>query len=257
MVWGLTGGLVAGVVGARRGGGPPPADARSRSAWLELVAERTAHAPLGELQRRRRSLALAGGLAVAVVSVRHPARRRVGGGRRRRQRAHGGRRSRTPPVPLRESLSPGVVRWHAGGRRRDRARWCGRPLDAFRRRSVLESLRRVGCRHDRPARGRRRVGAGVGRRARAPRRIRRRRDRTRARTMARPRSSSRDLTVRVVAVPGRLVVDACPAAHDGRARRRGRFGGRGRRCPGRWCGRCRAPPWPSGPTASTCATAPS
>ena len=112
MVWGLTAGLVAGVVGA------PLASllhqpTRLALAWLELVAERTARAPLGELHLAQ-VVALAGGLAV-VVAVRRPAWRTGGAAARGRRRAQRGGGRRTRPCRCVRPLAPGVVRWHGGG----------------------------------------------------------------------------------------------------------------------------------------------
>jgi len=112
MIWGLTGGLVAGVLGA------PVAElvhqpTRLALTWLELVADRTAHAPLGELQLLQ-VVGLAGGLAVAVLAVSRPGLRHLGG-----TVAVGAVLSAVvvahTPAPLRDAVSPGVVRWHARG----------------------------------------------------------------------------------------------------------------------------------------------
>lgn len=106
MVWGLTGGLVAGVVG---GGVAEALQGPSRIllTWLAEVAHRAAAVPLGELQaphvlaialglllaarwRRLGSGVAAAAVLVAVISAQAPA-------------------------PLRSDLVPGVVRWHHEG----------------------------------------------------------------------------------------------------------------------------------------------
>jgi competence protein ComEC len=110
MVWGLTAGLAAGVLG--------PAVAallhlptRAALGWLELVAERTAHAPLGELGAPH---AAALGVAVALVHASRPRARVLGAA------VAGAALTSTLLVahaepPLRAALAPGVVRWHADG----------------------------------------------------------------------------------------------------------------------------------------------
>lgn len=158
MVWGLTGGLIAGVVGE-----PLAAvlhlPTRLALGWLEVVADRSAAAALGELHMAH-VVALALGLALAVVAHgKNP----PGHGRGDALAARGPRwadvgragsvlavsalvaatLSAHAPAPLRTSLTMGVVRWHAGstdvvvlggvgGRTR------------LGERSVLEALRRDG-----------------------------------------------------------------------------------------------------------------
>lgn len=108
MGWGLTAGLVAGVVTALA----PVLHLPTQLAlgWLEAVAERAAQAPLGEL-----GVASMGALAIAVgLALRGGAARRVGAG------LAAGTLTVTilvasAPVPLRSSLTAGVVRWHAEG----------------------------------------------------------------------------------------------------------------------------------------------
>jgi competence protein ComEC len=140
MIWGLTGGLMAGMVGA------PLAEVlhaptRVALAWLEVVAERTAHAPFGEL-RLPQVVALAVGLALAMVSRRRPLGRRVGA-----VIAIGSVLSAIvvahAPAPLRDPLAAGVVRWHRGGADVIVLGGVGgrsQPSGA----EVLESLRRAG-----------------------------------------------------------------------------------------------------------------
>jgi competence protein ComEC len=111
MIWGLTGGLVAGVVSA------PLAAAlhlptRLALTWLELVARRTAHAGLGELLLHQIA-ALAGGLAVVVLAGSRPAIRRVGGGLAVAAVVSAVLTAHAPPS-LRTNLATGLVRWHAG-----------------------------------------------------------------------------------------------------------------------------------------------
>jgi competence protein ComEC len=140
MVWGLTGGLVAGV------GGTAVAEllhqpTRLALGWLELVAERTAHAPLGELHLHQ-VVGLAGGLAAIALSGSRPGLRRLGGAV-----ALGAVVSAVvaaqAPAPLRDTVAPGVVRWTvddvdvvvlggAGGR------------STLTARTVLAALRRSG-----------------------------------------------------------------------------------------------------------------
>jgi len=111
MVWGLTGGLVAGLVGAPLAAGlhwPT----RVALAWLELVAQRTAHARLGELHLGQ-VLVLAGGLALVVLGGARPWLRRAGGVVATAAVAVAVVTAHAPP-PVRSSLATGVVRWHSG-----------------------------------------------------------------------------------------------------------------------------------------------
>jgi len=112
MVWGLTAGMLAGIAG------PPLAGilhlpTRLALAWLELVADRAARAPLGELRLAHLSV-LAAGLAVAVVARHRPDGRRAGLGVAALALGAAVVAAQAPP-PLRTSPVPGVTRWHAGG----------------------------------------------------------------------------------------------------------------------------------------------
>ena len=89
MVWGLTAGLRRRRGRRRRSPTLLHQPTRLALAWLELVAERTAHAPLGELHLQQ-VVALAGGLAVVVVAASRPGLRAPGGARRGRRGAHRG-----------------------------------------------------------------------------------------------------------------------------------------------------------------------
>jgi hypothetical protein len=140
MVWGLTAGLVAGLVSA------PLASALHwptgiALSWLELVANRAAHARLGELHLHHLAV-LAGGLALIVAAGWRRGLRRVGGGLAVAAMAAAVLTAHAPP-PLRTSLATGVVRWHAGdvdvvvlGGAGGRA--------SLSTRAVLEALRRAG-----------------------------------------------------------------------------------------------------------------
>ncbi len=110
MVWGLTAGMAAGVVGATAAAAlhAPTAVAIG---WLELVAERSALAPLGELAAVH-VLTLA-----AAFGVAHASR-----GRGRALGALAAAAALASAVlvaqaepPLRRALRPGVVRWHSSG----------------------------------------------------------------------------------------------------------------------------------------------
>lgn len=109
MVWGLTGGVAAGVLG------PAAASVlheptRAALGWLELVAERTAHARLGEL-----GLVHIGALAAALGLARLPGRgRRLAAALAATTLAAAVLGARAEPS-LRQGLAPGLVRWHAGG----------------------------------------------------------------------------------------------------------------------------------------------
>lgn len=114
MAWGLTGGLLAGLIGGT-GAEVLHLPTRVLLGWLQGVARRAAAAPLGELHAAHLG-ALAVALAGAVLG-RHLARRWV---------THAGLavaaavvlaatlQAHAPPA-LRTSLAPGVTRWHAGG----------------------------------------------------------------------------------------------------------------------------------------------
>ncbi|MGH9083911.1 MAG: ComEC/Rec2 family competence protein [Acidimicrobiales bacterium] len=134
MMWGLTGGLLAGVVP----GAAPLAHVPTRLAlgWLAEVATRCAHLPLGTLGWPHLA-----GLAIGLALARHAAARpRPAGGPGPRgpdRASEVADRLRAPavrrvglavaagsilaavvaaqaPPPLRAQLGPGVVRWHAG-----------------------------------------------------------------------------------------------------------------------------------------------
>lgn len=115
MMWGLTGGMVAGVV-------PDGVAAvlhlptRALLGWLALVAERAARLPVGELTAGPVAV-VAAGLGLAVVARRRsrPERvRRVGLGLVAGALAAAVLAAQAPP-PLRADLAPGLVRWHRGG----------------------------------------------------------------------------------------------------------------------------------------------
>lgn len=111
MVWGLTGGVVAGWVG---GSLATIAHLPTRLLldWVAGVARRFAALPLGELGVAS-TLALAVGLAVAVACrARRPGWSRLGlsGAALVLGLAVVAARA---PAPLRTELGPGVVRWHA------------------------------------------------------------------------------------------------------------------------------------------------
>jgi competence protein ComEC len=115
MVWGLTGGLVAGWLGE------PWASVLHRPTalavdWLILVAERTASAPLGLLDARHTVAASAG--IVVAAAVRHHgwprAWARGGVGLATVALAVAVVAAHAPP-PLRSAPALGVVRWHGHG----------------------------------------------------------------------------------------------------------------------------------------------
>jgi ComEC/Rec2-related protein len=112
MVWGLTVGMLAGIA-------PEPwagilhVPTRLALTWLELVADRAARAPLGEL-RVGHFAGLAVGLMVAVVARHRPGLSRCGRGVAALALAAAVVAAHAPP-PLRSSPAAGVVRWHAGG----------------------------------------------------------------------------------------------------------------------------------------------
>jgi len=112
MVWGLTGGMVAGVVG------DPVASwlhapTGVALGWLELVADRAARAPLGELGLAH-VLGLGTGLAIAVLARGHAHLRRSGLLLAAMALAGAVLAVQAPP-PLRSAPLPGLVRWHAAG----------------------------------------------------------------------------------------------------------------------------------------------
>jgi competence protein ComEC len=218
MVWGFTGGLAAGIAGGK------VAEALHQPTelaltWLELVAVRAARAPLGELQEAQ-VLALAVGLALLVVARRTSWR--TGGAVVAATAVISAVAVAHAPPSLREPLARGLVRWHAGGSEVIVLGDGGRSQPPSR--VVLEALRRsqvrtidllviadpsvaratidlVGEAHP--------IGSTHG-----------------------PADGSatlvlRSLVVRIVAVPGRLVVDAVRTGPEAVARARGRFGARG------------------------------
>jgi competence protein ComEC len=144
MVWGLTAGLVAGLLG------PPVATVLHQPTalaldWLVLVASRTARAPLGELSTAG-MLVVGGGLGSAVAARAWGRPRpwgRVGLGLAAASVAVAVVVASAPPG-LRQAPVMGVVRWHAGGTDvvvlGDGGR---RPASAA---AVLEALRTSGVR---------------------------------------------------------------------------------------------------------------
>ena len=110
MIWGLTAGLAAGVLG-----GPFATlvhlPTRLALAWLELVAARLSGAPLGQLGGFGVA-ALAIGLTVAVTAAATSRRRSAGWVVVGIVLLAAAGAVRAPP--LRTTLEPGVVRWHAG-----------------------------------------------------------------------------------------------------------------------------------------------
>jgi hypothetical protein len=137
MVWGLTGGLVAGLV---TGPGAALLHVPTGVAlwWLELVADRTARAPLGELHAEH-LVALAVGLA--GLTSRRP-RWRVAAGALAVAAVLAAVVTANAPVARREALRPGVVRWHGPGV--DVVVLGGGGRSSLGGAGVLESLRRAG-----------------------------------------------------------------------------------------------------------------
>jgi competence protein ComEC len=219
MTWGLTGGLLAGVVGEPLAG-LLHLPTRALVSWIGLVAERGAAMPAGALgpgataavtaglvaalvwRGRRRALARSGALvAVSVLALT------VLGANR--------------PAPLRTADRPGVVVWHSGGgvvvelSGRGAGPAPGAP-------AVLESVRSVGVRHVDL------VVVGDGRVSPAAVAALRRRyqdppvlgpagvpDALGAVAVPSPGTGVRvgGLDVELVVVAGRLAVDARPAGH--------------------------------------------
>lgn len=118
MVLGMTTGMAAGVLGGQAAA-VLHLPTGVLLAWLEAVAERSAAAPFGALGPVHLLLA-GGGLAVAVL-----AGRACGGGPRTSLARPAGLAvagtavlaavvAAHAPPPLRESLAPGIVRWHTG-----------------------------------------------------------------------------------------------------------------------------------------------
>lgn len=149
MVWGLTGGLVAGLAGGAAAE-LLHLPTRALLAWLSEVAARTARLPLGQLRAGHVAVGAAG-LGAVALGRRAAARSRagLGDGIRRVGLAAASAAvalagvAAQAPAPLRTGLALGVVRWHhagtevlvlggAGGRT---------PLGAP---TVLEALREAG-----------------------------------------------------------------------------------------------------------------
>ena len=254
MVWGLT------ARPASRASSATPVAALlhqpTRLALGVARAGRRAHRPRAARRARTsRQVAGAGGRARrSLVAGRRPARRSagaaalaVGGGARRGRRRP---RARAAAGAARPGRGPLARR----RRRRGRARRRGRPVEPRRRRRVLESLRRVGRRHDRPAGRRRPVGPGVGRgpRSRAP--------------TASARCTASDDGAATIELGSLVVRDRRGARPAGRRRRaarpmtgaaegRGRFGARGAGALDGGVGGAVSHRRPRARTASTSATA--
>ena len=115
MVWGLTGGIAAGVLGGWAAA-ILHLPTRALLAWLAEVAQRSSRMPLGELRTAHLAV-FAVGLAGALVG-RHLVRgrgeaiRRAGLVMATASVAVAVVAAQAPP-PLREGLAPGLVRWHA------------------------------------------------------------------------------------------------------------------------------------------------
>ena len=115
MVWGLTAGLLAGVVGGT-GAELLHLPSRLLLTWIEEVASRSAAAPLGELGAWHLAV-LAAGLGLAVLarrSGRPMSWRQAGVGIAAAGLVAAVLAAQAPP-PLRTVLGPGLVRWHAAG----------------------------------------------------------------------------------------------------------------------------------------------
>jgi competence protein ComEC len=201
MVWGLTGGLVAGGVGAPWAG-VLQIPTRLALAWLELVAERTAAAPLGELHAVHVAV-VAVGVAV-LASVRRTEARAVGAALVAATvltavvAAHA-------PVARRQALQPGAVRWHGGGT--DVLVLGGAGRTTVGGASLLASLRRSGVRTvDLLVIADATVPEAVLEAIADAHRIGQVHDLSDGAATI----EVGDLVVRIVAVPGRLVVDAVP-----------------------------------------------
>jgi ComEC/Rec2-related protein len=114
MVWGMTGGLLAGVAGGRFAS-VLHLPTRLLLGWIQVVAARAAAAPLGLMGAPAVAASVAG-IALLLVARRvgRPSLRRLGG------LAVVGAASLTvvlvhAPPALRTELVPGVVRWHGSG----------------------------------------------------------------------------------------------------------------------------------------------
>lgn len=114
MSWGLTAGVVAGMVGGL-GAQVLHGPTHLLLAWLSAVARRAALLPLGELGAVG-LVVVTVGLAVALMGRRLGAPAATAIGRWIALLAVAGALlGRQAPVPLRSELGAGVVRWHAGG----------------------------------------------------------------------------------------------------------------------------------------------
>jgi competence protein ComEC len=203
MAWGLTAGLVAGVTGSPLAA-VLHAPTHVALGWLDLVATRSAEAPLGELHGLL-LVAVAAGLG--LLAIARGAARRAGGAVVVLAVVAAVLAAHAPP-PLRTPLEPGVVRWHAGGTDVVVLGGAG-PRTSVHGAHVLEGLRRAGVRtidllvvagadvpDDVVALVRTAHPTGVTHRLH---------DGSTSLAVGR-------LEVRIVAVPGRLVVDAVPRA---------------------------------------------
>lgn len=113
MVWGMTAGVVAGLVPST------VAEAlhlptRLLLGWIEVVASRAAAAPLGRFDATAVGLTAAGLLVVVLVGRARPRCRRVGFGIILGVAFVAVVAAHAPP-PLRDPLRPGLVRWHSVG----------------------------------------------------------------------------------------------------------------------------------------------
>lgn len=144
MMWGLTAGLVAGVVG-----GPVAAvlhlPTRALVGWISLVAERTAALPVGSLGVGATLAASVGLVAAVVLRGRRPALARLGAGLALLVLVAtvGGANQASP---LRDASGHGVVVWRAGGGVVVELSGRGR-LPAPGPARVLEGVRVAGVRH--------------------------------------------------------------------------------------------------------------
>ena len=113
MIWGLTAGLAAGVAGGTQLAWLLHVPTRVALAWLELVARRAAAAPLGALGPWSVA-AIAAGLTMVVLAQGSTSRRRHGWAIVMVVLLASAVAARAP-APLRSSLGVGLVRWHQGG----------------------------------------------------------------------------------------------------------------------------------------------